>query len=64
MEGKDNFERNMGIEILIYFIPIFGLFLIWKDRRKLSKNYIYLATGFGILSLLIFINEVIKYNLI
>lgn len=64
MAEKDNSERILGIESFLYFLPLIGLFLLWKDRDKLSKLYIFLGTAFGILALLIMINEIIKYDLI
>lgn len=64
MEEKDNYERIMGIETFLYFLPIIGLILLWKDKNKLSRTYLFMGTAFGLLSLILMINEVIKYKLI
>ena len=64
MEEKDNYERIIGIETFLYFLPIIGLILLWKDKNKLSRLSLFMGTGFGLLSLIIMIKEVIKYDLI
>lgn len=64
MKVNNKYEKSAGIEILLYFIPIIGLFLLWKDRERLSTLYIVTGTVFGIVSVVILINEIIKYDLI
>lgn len=64
MKENNDYEKTAGIEILLYFIPIIGLFLLWKDRERLSALYIISGTVFGVVSLVILINEIIKYDLI
>ncbi|MBK8872429.1 MAG: hypothetical protein IPN13_00385 [Bacteroidetes bacterium] len=64
MKENSNYEKTAGMEILLYFIPVIGLFLLWKDRKGLSNLYMISGTVFGIVSLIILINEIVKYNLI
>jgi hypothetical protein len=64
MAEKDKFERVVGIEIFLYLLPVIGLFLLWKDKNKLSGLYLLMGTVVGILNLLLMINEAIKYELI
>lgn len=40
MKENNEYEKTAGMEILLYFIPVIGLFLLWKDREKLSAIYI------------------------
>lgn len=64
MKENSNYEKTAGIEILLYFIPVIGLFLLWKDRKRLSSIYIVTGTVLGVVSVIILINEIIKYDLI
>jgi hypothetical protein len=64
MKENNDYEKTAGMEILLYFIPVIGLFLLWKDRERLSAIYIISGTVFGDVSLVILINEIIKYDLI
>ncbi|MBK9046767.1 MAG: hypothetical protein IPL74_08710 [Bacteroidetes bacterium] len=64
MKENNNNEKTAGMEILLHFIPVIGLFLLWKDRKGLSNLYMISGTVFGIVSLIILINEIVKYNLI
>lgn len=64
MKENNNYEKTAGVEILLYFIPVIGLFLLYKDRERLSALYIITGIVFGMVSLIILINEIVKYDLI
>jgi len=64
MADKDNYERILGIDLFLYFLPLIGLFLLWKDRNKLSTINLISGMAFGIINLIILINEIIRYDLI
>jgi hypothetical protein len=64
MKENNNYEKTAGVEILLYFIPVIGFFLLWKDRKRLSTLYIVTGTVFGVISVIILINEIVKYDLI
>jgi len=64
MTEKDNYERILGIESFLYLFPVIGLFLLWKEKNKLSRLYLAGGAFIGLLNLLLMISELVKYNLV
>jgi hypothetical protein len=58
---KKEESEDLVTGMFLYFIPVIGLYLIWRHRKRLKPMDMWPGIVFGIISLMIMVVEIVKY---
>lgn len=60
MEKKPREADYYAMDIFLYFIPLFGLYLVYRYKSHLKPLHIVFYSIYGVLSLMLIVAEVMK----